>query len=107
MLVFASVIVAAIGQTKQIDGRELFTDVRKGNCVACHQIPGDSLASGKIRIGPDLAGIKARYPDRARLRAAVWDQSETLPNTIMPPYGKHRILTETEIDAVVGYLETL
>jgi sulfur-oxidizing protein SoxX len=42
-----------------------------------------------------------------RLRNVVWDSSKTLPNTIMPPYGKHRILTDVEIDAILTYLETL
>lgn len=106
-MILASLSCSVSAQHGSIDGRALFADVRKGNCVACHQSPGDSLATGKIRIGPDLSGIKGRYPDRALLRAIIWDQSEKLPNTVMPPYGKHRILTEAEIDAVVGYLESL
>jgi cytochrome c5 len=30
-----------------------------------------------------------------------------VPNTIMPPYGKNRILSDDEIDALVIYLETI
>ncbi len=88
-------------------GRELFLDSRKGNCAACHQAPGDTSITSKSRIGPELVSMKQRYTDRALLRAAIWNLSEKIPGTIMPPYGKHRILTETEIDAVVRYLETL
>ena len=90
-----------------LDGRELFLDPRKGNCVACHQVPGVPSVKGKFRIGPELEGVKQRFPDRSQLRATIWDLSDSQPNTLMPPYGKHRILTETEIDAVVRYLETL
>ena len=105
-LVLASFFCSVSAQTTKFDGRQLFLDPRKGNCAACHPISGDS-STGKGRIGPDLAGVKGRYPDRTQLRAAVWDLSATLPNTIMPPYGKHRVLTEIEIDAVVQYLESL
>ena len=55
-----------------------------------------------------MESIKQKYPaptDRARLREAIWNMSKTKPDTIMPPYGKHRILSESEIDAVVEYLE--
>ena len=57
-----------------------------------------------------MESIKQKYPasaDRARLREAIRDMSKTKPDTIMPPYGKHHILTEAEIDAIVAYLETL
>jgi len=106
-LILTSFCFRVSAQATVTDGRELFTDARKGNCAACHQDSGSSPITSKSRIGPDLAGIKGRYPDRAQLRAAIWDLSDKLPNTIMPPYGKHRILTGTEIDAVVRYLETL
>lgn len=90
-----------------LDGREFFLDPSKGNCAACHQVPGDKSVSSKSRIGPELVDMKLRYSDRTQLRAAIWNLGEKNPGTIMPPYGKHRILTETEIDAVVQYLETL
>ena len=106
-LILANCFCSVYAQSMAIDGRQLFLDARKGGCAACHPVPGDTSATGKSRIGPDLAGIKARYPDRAQLREVIWDLSGRLPGTIMPPYGKHRILTEAEIDAVVRYLETL
>jgi sulfur-oxidizing protein SoxX len=51
--------------------------------------------------------MRERYPDRAALRRHIWDPTQRNPNTIMPPYGKHRILTEEEIDLVIDYLYTL
>ncbi len=106
-LIFAALASSARAQPAAIDGRELFLDPRKGNCHACHPIPNSKTIPGAARVGPDLAAIKDRYRDRDRLRAAIWDLSLTLPNTVMPPYGKHRILIEGEIDAIVRYLETL
>jgi sulfur-oxidizing protein SoxX len=90
-----------------IDGRAIFIDERKGNCAACHKVPNDAAIKSQSNIGPALEAVKARHPDRAKLRDAIWDLSRTKPNTIMPPYGKHRILTEAEIDALVTYLETI
>jgi sulfur-oxidizing protein SoxX len=106
-IVLANCFSSVYAQTLAIDGRKLFLDTHKGGCAACHPVPGDPSITVRARIGPDLAGIKARYPDRAQLRAVIWDLSGRLPGTIMPPYGKHRILTETEIDAIVRYLEML
>jgi sulfur-oxidizing protein SoxX len=58
-------------------------------------------------IGPPLVAMKARFPDKAKLRAQVWDPQVANPGTRMPPYGKHKILSEKEIDAIVEYLYTL
>ena len=91
-------------------GRALFVAERKGNCAACHKTPTDTAQKSVSAIGPPLEAIKQKYPaptDRARLRNVLWDSSKVTPDTIMPPYGKHHILTETEIDAIVTYLETL
>jgi len=77
---------------------------RKGNCIACHAMEGAYLAGD---YGPPLLLMKTRYPDRADLRAQVWDASVREPTTRMPPYGRHRILTEEEIDLVVDFIHTL
>lgn len=94
--------------TSQVDkGRAIFLDERKGNCAACHKAPNDVNIKTKSNIGMPLEAVKARYPDRAKLRDAIWDLSKSVPNTIMPPYGKNRILSDDEIDALVIYLETI
>ncbi len=77
---------------------------KKGNCLACHAIAGGTAPGD---IGPPLIAMKARFPDRAKLRAQVWDATVNNPNTRMPPFGKHKILSEKEIDAVVDFLYTL
>lgn len=85
-------------------GKALAFDVKKGNCLACHamddgQYPGD--------IGPALTGMSSRYPNKADLRAVIWDARSQNPSTIMPPYGPHGILSEQEIDQITEYVFSL
>ena len=58
-------------------------------------------------IGPPLIAMKARFPDKAALRAQIWDATVANPNTIMPPFGKHRILSEKEVDLVTEFIYSL
>jgi sulfur-oxidizing protein SoxX len=100
----------AFSQTAPLDGRALSIAERKGNCIACHQTPTGASQKSVVSIGIPLEAIRQKYPnpaDRAKLRDAIWDMSKLKPDTIMPPYGKHHILTDAEIDAIVNYLETL
>ena len=85
-------------------GKALTFARAKGNCLACHVIEGGELAGN---YGPPLIMMKERYPDREALRARIWDATAMVPTTRMPPFGRHRILTEEEIDLIVDYLLTL
>lgn len=85
-------------------GRELAHDVYKGNCLGCHQIPGDPGAVSLANIGPPLTLMRSRFPDRAALRSQIWDSTARNPETVMPPFGKHKILSDREIDLIVDYL---
>lgn len=85
-------------------GQALAFDRNKGNCLACHAIPGDPKASSPGNIGPALSGMKSRFPDRAKLRAQIWDATVNNPRTSMPPFGKNKILTEPELDLVTDYI---
>jgi len=85
-------------------GKALAFERRKGNCLACHLIEGGELAGN---YGPPLLMMKARFPDREVLRAQIWDASVRMPSTRMPPFGRHRILTEDEVDLIVDFLLTL
>ena len=58
-------------------------------------------------IAPALTDLKSKYPDRRDLVAIVTDESKRNPLTVMPPFGRNRILTEREIDAIVDFLQTL
>jgi L-cysteine S-thiosulfotransferase len=85
-------------------GRELAHDVYKGNCLACHQIPGDPTAVTMANIGPPIIHMQERFPDRSELRRQIWDPTRRNPETVMPPFGKHQVLTEREIDLVLDYI---
>lgn len=85
-------------------GQKLAFDRSKGNCLTCHVIKGGDLPGS---IGPELKDIKARYPDRSELVAIVTDEPKRNPQTVMPPFGRNRILTEQEIEAIVDFLQTL
>jgi sulfur-oxidizing protein SoxX len=85
-------------------GKRLTLARDKGNCLACHAIDDGELPGN---IGPPLIQMQVRFPDRAILREQVWDATARNPDTVMPPFGKHRILTEEEIDLIVDYIHTL
>ena len=88
-------------------GARLAHEVGKGNCLACHAIPSDAKAVTSANIGPPLVTISARFPDREQLRRQVSDAGLTNPDSVMPPFGKHQILTPEEIDLIIDYLYTL
>jgi sulfur-oxidizing protein SoxX len=85
-------------------GKKVAFDRKKGNCLACHMIADGSLPGN---IGPPLASMKARFPDKADLRAQIWDSTVANPNTIMPPFGKNQILSEKEVDLVTEFIYSL
>ena len=85
-------------------GKKLAIDRKKGNGLACHHIEGGDLAGN---IGPALVAMKARFPDKSALRAQIWDATAKNPNTMMPPFGRHEIMTEAEIDKVVEFIHSL
>ena len=96
--------VVAAEATLAETGKAVAEDRTKGNCFACHDYPGAVLPGN---VGPKLMNMKARFPDKAKLRAQIYDATKNNPNTIMPPFGKHRILTDKELDAVVEWILTL
>jgi sulfur-oxidizing protein SoxX len=87
-----------------LPGKAIAFDRNKGNCLACHVIADGELPGD---IGPPLVNLRQRYPNKARLRVQVYDATINNPNTPMPPFGRHRILSNAEIDQIVDYLFTL
>ncbi len=85
-------------------GKQVAVNRKKGNCLACH-VMGDGALPGNI--GPPLVAVKARFPDKAKLREQIWDATKKNPNSMMPPFGRHGVLTEKEIDLVTEYIYTL
>jgi sulfur-oxidizing protein SoxX len=85
-------------------GKKVATNKKTGNCMACHQFAGAKLAGN---IGPPLVAMKARFPDKGKLRDLIWDMTARNPNTSMPPFGKHKILKDEDIDAIAEWVYTL
>ncbi len=85
-------------------GKSLAMDKSKGNCLACHVID-DGQQPGNI--GPPLMLMKQRFPDADVLFNQIWDATRNNPDTRMPPFGRHGILSREEIEKIIGYLYTL
>jgi len=90
-----------------LSGAELFTRPDKGHCVACHQVPAGAGPATRSDLGPRLEGTRMRELGRARLRELIVDPTRLNPATVMPPFGRHRILDAGEIDRLVEYLYAL
>jgi L-cysteine S-thiosulfotransferase len=101
-LVLALSAVSAHAQSVA-DGQKIAFDRGKGNCLTCHVIKGGENPG---TIGPELSDIKNKYK-RDELVAIVFDETKRNPLSPMPPFGRNRILTEKEINAIVDFLQTL
>ena len=99
-----SSVSTASAETIIEKGKALSYDRKLGNCLACHAMDDGQLAGN---IGPPLVSMKLRYPDKAKLREQIWDSNTKNPNSIMPPFGRHNMLTEEQIDAITEYVYTL
>ena len=96
---------AAQGASSVVEkGKAVAFDRKKGNCLACHMMDDGTLPGN---IGPPLVSMKLRFPDKAKLRAQIWDATVANPNSIMIPFGRTKVLSEEEIDQIVEYVYTL
>ncbi len=102
------------------NGRKVFANRKKGNCLACHANADMSEMLFHGEIGPPLDGVAERY-EEPFLRALLVNAKEVFPDTIMPAFyvdpstlnrvaakfeGK-TILTAQEVEDVIAYLLTL
>ena len=85
-------------------GKQLAFENSKGNCLACHMMDNGEMPGN---LGPPLIQMKQRFPKRSVLRAQIWDATAINPQSVMPPFGKHGILTDEEVDRVVDYMYSL
>lgn len=94
----------AFAQGDATAGRQVAFDRSKGNCLACHTMKGGDVSS---TVGPALADMKSRFPNRIDLFAVISDEETRNPQTVMPPFGKNRILSDQEINEIIDFLYTL
>jgi L-cysteine S-thiosulfotransferase len=93
----------AHAQSLVAEGEKLAFDRSKGNCLTCHDIKGGEAPGN---LGPPLADMQKRFPNRSELAAIIFDETKRNPLTVMPPFGRNLILTEQEINSVVEFLYT-
>ncbi|SHM01240.1 sulfur oxidation c-type cytochrome SoxX [Roseibium suaedae] len=122
-VVFADMSVATsmTGETGDpANGRKVFADRKKGNCLACHANTDlkNELFHGDV--GPSLDGAGSRWSPE-QLRAIVANSKQVFGDqTVMPGFyslvvGKDiakefegkTILSAQEVEDVVAYLTTL
>jgi len=95
---------AAAAPVKEETGKDIAFNRAKGNCLACHGMPTVPDAESTGTYGPPLIAMSARFPDKAKLRAQIWDATVVNPSSSMIPFGKHGVLTEQEIDKVTDFV---
>ena len=95
------------GAQAQVPARELFTRADKGHCIACHQLPEGAGLATRADLGPRLEGARMRALGKPALRQAIADPTRANPDTVMPPFGRHRLLDAAEIERLVEFLHAL
>jgi L-cysteine S-thiosulfotransferase len=101
-LAFAPAVLA-----QKDPGLELFIRPDKGYCIACHQVPAQAGPATRSNVGPALTGARMRQLGPAALHELLRDPTRANPDTIMPPFGKHELLDDREIDRIAEYLLAL
>jgi len=99
-------------------GLAILVDRKRGHCLLCHTVSGlDESSQGNI--GPTLDGIASRL-SAPQLRLRLVDSTRLNPATAMPAYHRvddlHQVdpqyadkpvLTASEIEDLIAYLQTL
>ena len=86
---------------------DLFIRPEKGHCIACHQVPEGSGPQTGADVGPRLEGSRMRALGKKAIRDVIVDPMTANPETLMPPFGRHRLLDSREIDRLVDYVHSL
>jgi L-cysteine S-thiosulfotransferase len=102
LLVSAAAVAA--DAKKEETGKDIAYNRSKGNCLACHAMPSMPDAEQPGNIGPPLIAMSARYPDKEAMRAKIYDATVSNPMSVMPPVGKHGVLTEEELNKLVDFI---
>lgn len=102
MLVSPQVVLADSDQIAK--GKELAFDRKKGNCLACHMIDDGSLPG---TTGPPLVAMQQRFPEFEGLVSQISNPLLNNPNSMMPPFGLHNILSDEDIQNIAVYIYTL
>jgi len=99
--------MARLACAQQAPALDLFVRPDKGYCIACHQLPAGSGPATRSDLGPALSGTRMRELGKPKLREILSDPTAAIPSTVMPPYGRHRILDAREIERLADFLHAL
>ncbi len=94
----------AAGSSSIEAGKAIAFDRKRGNCLACHMIEGGNFPGN---IAPPLIAMQGRFKSKKDLRNQIWDPTVKNPESSMPPFGKHDVLTKAELDKVVEFIWSL
>lgn len=109
-----------------VEGRDIVTNKKKGNCVSCHTAEAYADIPFHGEVGPALDGAGSRWSE-AELRGIVANAKMTFEGSIMPAFYKNSgyirpgdaftgkaapadlppVLSAQQIEDVVAYLLTL
>lgn len=103
LMCLATGSLATVAQTKADSGQQLFASKQ---CTKCHSIAGKGAKIGKL----DGVAAKLNAADLRKWLTATTEMEgklRTKPIVKMSPKVKELKLTDTEVDALVAYLQTL
>ncbi|MGC9128092.1 MAG: sulfur oxidation c-type cytochrome SoxX [Acidithiobacillus sp.] len=98
----------AAAQSNIEAGRAIAFDREKGNCLACHALPGGSQA-GNVAPALPMKGVtfQQMFQTKEKLVAFLADPEKLFPYANMPQFGKNDVLTPKELQQVADYLWSL
>lgn len=101
VLYISFITVPVLADTSVAEGKKLALEY----CVACHQFTGTNQAGS---LGPPLMVMKSRFPDRKSIYDIVYDPAVAIkPHTMMPPFGRNKLLMKEEINKIIDFLYSL
>lgn len=83
-------------------GKEAYNNKSKGNCIACHVLPGAGLEQ-QGNLGPNLEAYASMSDDY--LYSVIWDPNELRPLSTMPQIGRNHRASEMEIKGIIAYIK--
>ena len=89
-------------------GKAIAFNRAQGNCLACHALPGGTMAGN---VGPALpmqgVTFQQMFQTKEKLVAFLGDPEKLFPYANMPEFGKNKVLTQTQLEQVADYLWSL
>jgi L-cysteine S-thiosulfotransferase len=85
-------------------GKAIAMSPKRGNCVACHRLPGDDWPG---TVGNSLLQYKKYEYTADRIYQQIYDPRQFNPYSVMPPFGSHNLLGDQEIRDLVAFLQSI